>query len=91
MDTSFRYKDKKLLTLCPLKYNNFILVLSAIILIYGITIGNEFGVALAISTIIFIILGIGMIVSGQVVTCFVSIERNTKATYELLKQSQKQY
>jgi hypothetical protein len=36
---------------------------------------------------LFIILsGIGMIVSGQFVLCFVSMERNTKRTIELLKK-----
>ncbi len=32
------------------------------------------------------LIGIGMILFGQSISCFVSIEKNTRYTYELLKQ-----
>ena len=37
-------------------------------------------------SLLMILIGIAMIVSGQLISCFVSIEKNTRYTYELLKQ-----
>lgn len=86
--TSTSYQFKTLLG-----YGKFISVIGWIVIIIGIIAiiggfasGSEVGVGVAGGSLIFIILGIGMVASGQLISCFVSIERNTRATYELLKQ-----
>ena len=35
---------------------------------------------------ILVVSGLLMVVSGQVISCFVSIERNTRATYEVMHE-----
>ena len=57
-------------------------------LIGGLASGQEEGLLLAGGAFFGILLGIGMVASGQLITCFVSIENNTRSTYELLKQKQ---
>lgn len=66
-----------------------VIIIGIIAIIGGFASGSEVGVGVAVGSLIFIILGIGMVASGQLISCFVSIERNTRATYELLKQNQK--
>ena len=66
-----------------------VIIIGIIAIIVGFANGSEVGVGIAIGSIIFIILGIVMVASGQLISCFVSIEKNTRATYELLKQGQK--
>jgi len=65
-----------------------IVIIGVIVFFVGFA-NLEFDGALGISAIlggIFIsILGIGMVIGGQLVSCFVSIEKNTRSTYEILK------
>lgn len=70
-----------------------ILVVAAIIaiiagLIAGLAGGEEGGYAIAGSSVLGIVSGIIMVVLGQLVSCFVAIEKNTRTTYELIKQQQ---
>jgi hypothetical protein len=62
----------------------FILVVGIIVIIGVLIDYIEFLGALG--GLLLIGIGLGMVVSGQVVTCFVAIEKNTRATYEALKQ-----
>lgn len=66
-----------------------VIAIGIIAIIGGFASGSEVGVGISVGSLIFIILGIGMVASGQLISCFVSIEKNTRATYELLKQGQK--
>ena len=66
----------------------FIILIGIISIIAGLASGDESGFAIAGGALFFIISGIGMVISGQVISCFVSIEKNTRATYELLKEKQ---
>ncbi len=63
----------------------FIVFLGIICIVGGIGSGEEIGFAIAGGGLILIIMGIIMVVTGQVISCFVSIEKNTRLTYELLK------
>lgn len=63
-----------------------IAVITVLFGIMGIISKQTTGYAAALGGVIIAIGGISLVVSGQVVLCFVSIERNTRATWELLKQ-----
>ena len=63
----------------------FIVFLGIIAIIAGIASRQTTGFAAAIGGVITALMGISFIVSGQVVSCFVSIEKNTRETYEILK------
>ena len=65
-----------------------VVILSVLAIIIGLASGGEEAFTVAGGAIFVIILGIGMVISGQVISCFVSIEKNTRATYELLKEKQ---
>lgn len=66
----------------------FVVLIGIISIIGGLASGNEAGFGIAGGALVLIILGISMVISGQVISCFVSIEKNTRATYELLKEKQ---
>jgi len=66
----------------------FVVIIGIITIIGGLVSGNEAGFGIAGGALVLIILGISMVISGQVISCFVSIEKNTRATYELLKEKQ---
>lgn len=63
-----------------------VVILGIITIIAGLSKAEDAWDIVAIRNIIIIILGFGMAISGQVISCFVSIERNTRATYEILKK-----
>jgi len=66
-----------------------LIFLAAIVLLVGLA-GSIIGLVTGIaSSIALVIVGISFVVSGQVISCFVSIERNTRETNELLKQLNK--
>ena len=44
----------------------------------------DFGIILG--GVIALVIGIGLVVNGQLISCFVSIEKNTRQTYKLLQQ-----
>lgn len=56
-------------------------------LIGGLNTGRVEGIMLASASFLGTIFGISMVVGGQLVSCFVSIERNTRMTYETVKQN----
>ncbi len=64
----------------------FVVLIGIIAIIVGLASGEEAGFGIAGGALILIILGISMVISGQVISCFVSIEKNTRATYKLLKE-----
>ena len=63
-----------------------VVLLGVIGLIVGIASGRNEGLILSGGGFIAMLMGIGLIISGQLTSCFVSIERNTRQTYELLRQ-----
>ncbi len=63
-----------------------IVIIGILSIIGGLASLDEFGIAIVGGALFLIISGIGMVISGQVISCFVSIEKNTRATYELLKE-----
>lgn len=44
------------------------------------------GIVVASAAFFGVLAGIGLVASGQLISCFVAIEKNTRTTYELLKQ-----
>jgi predicted phage tail protein len=46
-------------------------------------------IVVAASALPFVPLGISMVLGGQLISCFVSIEENTRRTFELLQQNKK--
>ena len=65
-----------------------VVLIGIISIIGGLASGSEASFGIAGGALVLIILGISMVISGQVISCFVSIEKNTRATYELLKEKQ---
>ncbi len=59
-----------------------------IAIIAGLASGEEEGYVIAGGSVLGIISGIIMVVLGQLVSCFVAIEKNTRTTCELIKQHQ---
>lgn len=56
--------------------------------IIGVILGissKEFGIIGILGGVFTIIFGVGLVVNGQIVSCFVSIERNTRASVALLE------
>lgn len=89
IDTAYNFK-------VLLGYGKFLSGLGWLLIIIGIiggiiiaSLAGDFGVSLVLSGIMFgvvcAIFGIMFIVSGQIFCCFVSIERNTRSTYEILR------
>ncbi len=75
-----------------LAYGNFtsgfgwvIIFLGIIGIIGGLASGKDIGFGIAVGGIFIILSGLSMIILGQLISCFVSIERNTRVTYELLQ------
>jgi len=64
----------------------FIGILGAIAIIGGLMSGEEAGFGIALGALLLVVIGIMMVVSGQLISCFVSIEKNTRTTYELLQR-----
>ena len=62
------------------------IILGAIVFIYGIV---TQGLSSILGGVFFGIYGVLIVVAGQIIACFVTIERTTKGTYELLKKSVK--
>jgi len=70
----------------------FIIIIGIIAIFGGIVSGaegDEIGFGIAMGAVVVIILGIGMVASGQLISCFVAIEKNTRSTYELIQKAQK--
>ncbi len=67
----------------------FIIFLTGILVIIELV--SEMEVIFVVSSIFSgAILGILVVVFGQIISCFVSIEKNTRMTYELLKNKEQQ-
>jgi hypothetical protein len=58
--------------------------LGAFAVILGLS-SRNLGMTVFLGGVFAIVLGVGLVVNGQVVSCFVSIERNTRASADLLK------
>ena len=52
--------------------------------IYGLSIKSDLWIAFMIAAPSLILFGIPFVVSGQVISCFVEIEKNTRLTYQNL-------
>lgn len=85
-DTMNRFKT-------VLRYGKFfsglgwvLVILGIVAIIGGLASDSEAGMAIAAGAFILIISGIGMLVSGQLISCIVAIENNTRAIYALLRQ-----
>lgn len=67
-------------------FGSIIIVLGIVGILGGLISGEDFlGYSIASAGAILVLIGIGMTVNGQLISCFVSIERNTRMTYEMLK------
>lgn len=66
----------------------FLEITSIFLILLSVIIRGNTMLPLLSSGIIAIITGISFIVSGQLISCFISIEKNTRAIYELLREKQ---
>ena len=55
-------------------------------IIAGLGSGHNGGFLLAGGAFIACLIGLGMVAAGQLISCFVSIEKNTRTTYEILNR-----
>ena len=60
-------------------------IFSLIMIIVGFTSGEAIGIPIALMSILLLISSILIVVIGQLISCFVAIEKNTRNTYELLE------
>lgn len=93
MGSVARADDNEFMTLSG--YGKFIsgfgwlvVVLGAFAVVLGLGTRN-FGIVGIVSGALAIIMGIGLVANGQLISCFVSIERNTKAAAALLESINK--
>jgi hypothetical protein len=63
-----------------------VIILGVIGILAGISIGDDEGWLIAGGALFTALAGLGLVVSGQLVSCFVSIEKNTRVTNEILQQ-----
>jgi cytochrome c biogenesis protein CcdA len=64
-----------------------VVIVGIVALIFGISkLDESMGITSLIGGFSFIVLGIVSVAYGQLIECFVSIEKNTKETNELLKE-----
>jgi hypothetical protein len=67
----------------------FLVILAALVVVIALA-GGGIGLFAGIaSSVALVIAGISFVVSGQIISCFVSIERNTRESSALLKQLKK--
>ncbi len=67
-------------------FGRIIGILGVIAIIWGIISGEEAGFGIAVGALFLVVIGVVMVVNGQLMSCFVSIEKNTRTTCELLKR-----
>ena len=70
-----------------------VVILGVVLAVVGVGVADTLGptgvVAGVAAGIVIVVMGIGLVASGQVITCFVAIEENTRATYDLLQRRSK--
>jgi len=64
----------------------WIVIVLAVLAVFGGLVTGQTIVVVAVGGVITAIIGISLVASGQAISCLVSIERNTRTTYEILRE-----
>ena len=63
-----------------------VLIFGVLAILVGIGSGEDEGFLLAGGALLAVLMGLGMVAFGQLISCFVAIEKNTRGAYKILKQ-----